>query len=119
MKMTKRSKIIVFSSAIAVIAALVAWLIIRKRKNGNGAETGCTNPSWAGCNDNYPVKFGSCGQKVSDMQSYINAKEGRQVIGVDGKYGCNTLKYVKKHFQGKSALTKNDFNTINVYFLNF
>jgi len=129
--MTKKTKTLLYSSITALLVGLTIWYFVARdkgngkngRKGGNGrnGRTGCKQPQWSGCNDNFPVKMGSCGQKVAELQSYIVSKEGRSVIKVDGKFGCITLGYAEKYFPGRNlqrdGLTASDFNTINIYFV--
>lgn len=63
-----------------------------------GANT--TSPvSFVNCTDNFPLKKGSCGDKVKQVQKFMMAKYGGSTMGsygADGKWGNTTDKAIRE-----------------------
>lgn len=95
----KQEKIIWLTIIAGLLAALAAWYFLVFKKNGEGDGEGDGNTPYTGCNDDFPIKMGSCGSRVRKLQKYFNEKRAAlsnpsmmlEELVVDGKFGPNTL----------------------------
>lgn len=92
---------------LASLALLVGYLFYKNRKEEkafieslkkDGAawedeETPIVVDKWANCNDNFPLKENSCGERVKVLQHWLKNIQREDIgpEGIDGKLGQKTL----------------------------
>ena len=98
---------------ILAIGGLVFFLIKRKRAKAmmTNFPVADTNPSSSGGgggssrNQDFPLKKGSLGERVKNIQKYLNSTKQKPNLVVDGDFGSKTLTALKNWNQ-KSEITK-------------
>jgi hypothetical protein len=104
---------------LVTLGLLITGIVIySKKKKILGGKSGSSKSSSSGgsgfCKygDNYPLKYGSCGKKVIVLQKQLVSK-GIDIggYGVDGKYGKDTEKAVKKAI-GRSTVELADIKNL-------
>lgn len=98
--MRKKTKIIIVVAAALLIIAIVYFVFIRKPKVGtfeqeiknvNGSTPVQLNtPSTPTANDSLPLKIGSKGQRVTNVQNAVNKINPLAQLKVDGDFGTAT-----------------------------
>lgn len=114
-------KVLWVGGGILLAGAIIAGIIIYKKKKkliakdvGKGSLGGL---SFCKYGDSYPLKIGSCGENVTALQKKLVAlrinigDHGAKGDGVDGKYGKDTEKAVKKAI-GRSTFELTDFEKL-------
>lgn len=107
----KKKKILIISAAVLLIVVIIYFVFFRKPKlqsldeevkNINTGGTASLNtPSAPTANDALPLKAGSKGQRVINVQNAVNKLAGIDLIKVDGIYGSSTrngLVYIGSEF---------------------
>ena len=93
---------------ILAIGGLVFFLIKRKKKKDMLANLPVPEvdmgSSSSSSNQNFPLKKGSRGNKVKNLQAYLNSTTGNYNLVVDGIYGNKTADALKK-WNGKTEVS--------------
>lgn len=118
----KNKKTIIILLAVLLIIGIISIILIKRKKE----------ISESGSDDSFPLHEGSTGANVKLLQSRMNtwmanswdsittkpkyqygANTGKEMksIDTDGKFGKNTLEFVKIVFF-KSTVTKDDFDRL-------
>lgn len=119
-------KLLAYGSILLVIGLITGVVIYtKKKKKKQLAARGLTGKSSSGgssgfCKyaDSYPLKVGSCGTNVTQLQKKLVAlgifigDYGKNGDGVDGKFGKDTEKGVKKAI-GRSTFALADMDNLN------
>jgi hypothetical protein len=101
-----------------VIILILAYFLLRKPK-ATKDESSTTAGTTTTANDNFPLKLGSRGDRVKNVQKAINKKitastvapYNPQYITEDGIWGNQTETNIIKYFS-KNILTETDYNNI-------
>ena len=113
---------------ILAIGGLVFFLIKRKKKKGNlgipdttpsvtssgsgsGSGSSSSSSSAPTYNQNFPLNVGSRGNRVYNVQAYLNSTKGKYGLVVDGIYGSKTADALKR-WKGKTEVTKSYYDWI-------
>ena len=110
---------------ILAIGGLVFFLIKRKKKKGNlgipdtpastssgsGSGSGSGSYSAPTYNQNFPLNVGSRGNRVKNVQAYLNSTKGKYGLVVDGIYGSKTADALKR-WNGKTEVSKSYYDWI-------
>ncbi len=111
-------KKILLITVIVLAAAVIGWIVYDSRRKkaatpaaSNGAGDTAVDPNplstlsalagkmFSNCpSDSFPLKKGSCGKRVEQMQVWLLKKKGASFStwGIDGKWGDETDAIVKK-----------------------
>lgn len=125
-KKTRNQLIIV--GAVGLVAAVASYFLFLNPKN-DGQENGDGGAAFRcpkGSNDNFPIKVGSCGKRVAQLQGFFNKRmdERESCVGcskltIDKMFGLGTLAQAKRQMPGVNwniGLTKKVFKQYQVYF---
>lgn len=103
--------------AVLIILLLIWAYYNYIKKPENPSDTN----SYSGGNKNtFPLKYGSTGKEVSNLQAYLNTANTAG-IGVDGIWGPETEAAVKKYL-GRTEISKELYDELmrtKIEFLNF
>ena len=115
-------KVIWIGSGLAVtLAGFGIWYLMKKRKEKqqitekikktttSGSSPGIRSFSCRHPDSSFPLQFGTCGNKVKKLQSYLNSKGGS--LTVDGKFGPKTEAAVQKTL-GAKTVSEVKFNAL-------
>jgi len=104
----KKKKIITWIVIIAIILIAAYFLFIKKKKEPSIEETAAVATA-------FPLKMGSEGKEVEQLQMYLLRTYGAQfpMFGVDGKWGDETDSAVKK-FLLKDNVSKDSYDKWNL-----
>ena len=119
--------LIASGAAIAVLGLSYYFFIHKPQKEAEEDPTkfDVDKPLlWIGCNDNFPIKPGSCGERVKLIQQYLNKKSRARadfdkIIAEDGKFGKNTSELANKFMSGTlwgTGLNEYEYNQYKQYF---
>ena len=115
-------KAIWIGSGLAVtLAGFGIWFLLKKRKekqeitetikkaktssgSSGGRSFSCRYPD-----SSFPLQFGTCGNKVKKLQSYLNSQGS--ALTVDGKFGPKTEAAVQKAL-GVKTVSEVKFNAL-------
>jgi hypothetical protein len=130
-------KKILIALLVLTIIGIIIWFVLDNKKKklaaANAANSGATSaatmpapesPSllsqiteklFSNCpNDSFPLKKGSCGKRVEQLQQYLIKQFGAKfsLYGVDGKWGDETDAIIRKY------ILKNDPYSISEEYFN-
>lgn len=122
------NKKLLIGGSILLTLGLITGVVIytnKKKKKKQLAARGLSGKSSSGgssgfCKygDSYPLKVGSCGANVTKLQKKLVSlgifigDYGKNGDGVDGKFGNDTAKGVKKAI-GRSTFAQADMDNLN------
>lgn len=99
-------------SGVATIGAIYGiYYLITKDKSDSGSSFSSDSEKNGFCKyTGFPLRFGSCGNEVKDLQRYLNIKvlPPRVRLKVDGKMGNKTIALLK-HIEGISSVSQSQF----------
>lgn len=129
MKLDKKQQKWLLIALVVVIVAVVIYYYIQNKKkkaalaaassssSSNGANQLVANESkmFASCpNDAFPLKQGSCGKKVEQLQLWMLKKYGAKLnYGTDGLWGEETNAAFKKFVSSSNPVVTEDFYNQN------
>lgn len=88
---------------------------LKDQAEQNGKSYNPVYPAPAGCNDNLPIKYGSCGTNVMAMQNALIKKYGNvlPIYGADGKWGSETEGALKAKGLPTSYASTQEISTLS------
>ena len=107
----KNKEDVLLYSAIFLFVGTVTTLMLYALKNKGEKNRLAQNEGTPATDDfckhgdNFPLRYGSCGNKVAAFQKILKAKGadlgkgGKNRDGIDGKYGSKTQAASQKYFQ--------------------
>lgn len=95
---------------IVAVVAIILYFVFRKKQEPATAEPEKT-PGDSPMITNFPIKFGSTGEYVKDLQRALNKliKTPDAALAVDGIFGEKTLAMLKKYGKGRTQLTEKEY----------
>ncbi|MEQ8624477.1 MAG: peptidoglycan-binding domain-containing protein [Vicingaceae bacterium] len=99
-------------SGVATIGAIygIYYLITKENSDSGFSSSSDTTKSGFCKYTGFPLRHGSCGNEVKDLQRYLNIKllPPRVQLKVDGKMGNKTIAALK-HFERISSVSQAQF----------
>lgn len=102
MRKIDKKQAIQIAIAIAIVLMIGVFLYVKLKKNKNYPYRPTSQLDTTGiqaakvavvaCNDDFPLKKGSCGERVQKLQYWLQnvQRESVGVHGIDGKFGKDT-----------------------------
>jgi len=104
---SKKGKVLVYTSIFLFVGTVTTLLLLSLKNKGendqlaeNDSSTSSGASGFCRYGDEFPLRYGSCGNKVKAFQQLLQAKGADLGTGgIDGKYGTKTQEAAQKHFR--------------------
>ncbi len=106
---------IIAGGMLSVLLIYGIYKLLTNKDEPNPFKAITKKPSGFCQHSGFPLKYGSCGEKVKALQRYLNSKTRppRILLKVDGKMGNKTIAALKR-IEGISTVSQSKFEQLNI-----